>query len=304
MRVLLFATLFLLTARPGAAQSGATAGDCRDAAVHLTALQGALPAATWQAAVTWMQTKLDEEADAELRCTWLADLQDHLAAVAAEGPPADSSQAPAGTVVAPRPADGLPPAPGPGTDEAPETVYAVPFASSGNRLELAFDGRLPAGATVEVVRRPAWLRPESDLSVSKGASGAALVFGVDEAAPVGEPGLLVVAFHTPSGTVEHAVRLAVEAPEALVLARNYPNPFNPATTIGFQLPAPGHARLYVYDLLGREVARLVDGERAAGHHEVVWNADRFASGLYVYRLVVEGEAGPPAVRQGRMLLVK
>ena len=63
-----------------------------------------------------------------------------------------------------------------------------------------------------------------------------------------------------------------------------PNPFNPETTIRFALPEASHGVIEVFDVLGREVVRLVDGE-AAGHHSVVFEAGRLASGIYVYRMV-------------------
>ncbi len=68
------------------------------------------------------------------------------------------------------------------------------------------------------------------------------------------------------------------------LAQNYPNPFNPSTTIRYQLPAANHVSLKVFDLLGDEVATLVDGLQDRGDHAVTWDAGRFASGVYIYRL--------------------
>jgi len=69
-------------------------------------------------------------------------------------------------------------------------------------------------------------------------------------------------------------------PEAYALAQNYPNPFNPTTTIRFDLPKATHVVISVYNTLGQEVSRLVDEPRDAGRHEVVFDANRLASGLY------------------------
>ena len=103
---------------------------------------------------------------------------------------------------------------------------------------------------------------------------------------------------------EKAIRLAVEAPRAFVLHGNYPNPFNPRTTIGYTLPEVSQVSLRIYDVLGREVAHLVEEERRAGYHEAVWEAGRFASGVYVYRMQVEGADGGRTAGHRTMLLVK
>lgn len=77
-------------------------------------------------------------------------------------------------------------------------------------------------------------------------------------------------------------------PERFELMQNYPNPFNPATIIRFQIPNSNHVTLKVHDLLGREVATLVNEEKQAGNHEVTWNAAEFASGIYFYQLKAGG----------------
>jgi hypothetical protein len=69
------------------------------------------------------------------------------------------------------------------------------------------------------------------------------------------------------------------------LAQNYPNPFNPRTRISYILARPIHVRLVVFDLLGREVATLVDENQFPGEQVVEVESDRFASGVYVYQLV-------------------
>lgn len=68
------------------------------------------------------------------------------------------------------------------------------------------------------------------------------------------------------------------------LSPNYPNPFNPETKIDFALPEAGLTRLIIYDLRGRIVERLMDGQLSAGYHSLTWNATNVASGIYLYRL--------------------
>jgi hypothetical protein len=85
-----------------------------------------------------------------------------------------------------------------------------------------------------------------------------------------------------TGTV--GVKNVGTLPEVYTLSQNYPNPFNPATTISFSLPHSGNVSLRVFDLLGREVATLVNGFTTAGSHEVQFDATNFASGVYLYKL--------------------
>ena len=68
------------------------------------------------------------------------------------------------------------------------------------------------------------------------------------------------------------------------LEQNYPNPFNPATVIRYRLNAASRVTLKVFDLLGQEVATLVNGERLAGEYTINWDATRFSSGVYFYQL--------------------
>ncbi len=75
-----------------------------------------------------------------------------------------------------------------------------------------------------------------------------------------------------------------ELPTEVELSRNYPNPFNPQTTIDYALPQAGDVSLIVYDMLGREVEALVDGPKTAGRHTVRFGANDLPNGVYVYRL--------------------
>ena len=73
-------------------------------------------------------------------------------------------------------------------------------------------------------------------------------------------------------------------PSAYKLYQNYPNPFNPATTIRFDVPEESKVVLKVYDILGREVATLVNEVKHAGNYKISFNASDFASSVYFFRL--------------------
>jgi len=88
-------------------------------------------------------------------------------------------------------------------------------------------------------------------------------------------------------------------PVAFVLFQNYPNPFNPATVLSYHLPTAADVKLAVYDLLGREVRRLVNEVQPPGKHEVKFDATGLASGLYLYRLTAGSFS-----KSRKMLLVR
>lgn len=92
------------------------------------------------------------------------------------------------------------------------------------------------------------------------------------------------------GSYEYSneVEVNLEAPLHFSLYQNYPNPFNPVTTIKYSIPAgietPYMARLRVYDIIGNEVATLVNERQSAGIYEVTFNGSNLASGVYFYKL--------------------
>jgi hypothetical protein len=91
------------------------------------------------------------------------------------------------------------------------------------------------------------------------------------------------------GYVPMRVRRPSALPAGVTLSQNYPNPFNPTTTIRYRIVEAGRVSLFVYDLLGREVSRLVDGWMPAGEHQALFSAGGLSSGPYVYRLRSGGE---------------
>jgi len=85
------------------------------------------------------------------------------------------------------------------------------------------------------------------------------------------------------------VTVILSKPLEFKLGQNYPNPFNPSTNISFSIPERGNVMLKVYNTLGQEVATLINGQLEAGFHSINFNADNLASGVYVYRLEVNGK---------------
>jgi hypothetical protein len=96
-----------------------------------------------------------------------------------------------------------------------------------------------------------------------------------------------------------AVQSTEQVPQEFRLAQNYPNPFNPSTVISYSIAKAGSVTLKVYDMLGREVATLVNGFQAANTYHVNFNASGLASGVYLYEL-----RSGSNVASGKMLLMK
>lgn len=79
-------------------------------------------------------------------------------------------------------------------------------------------------------------------------------------------------------------------PTKIAVLNNYPNPFNPQTTIHFEIPNSSHVRLEIFDIQGKKVANLFDGIGEAGKHNLVWNGSQQPSGIYFCRLVTDNES--------------
>lgn len=101
------------------------------------------------------------------------------------------------------------------------------------------------------------------------------------------------------GTLVSAPLQGPELPKELRLRQNYPNPFNPSTTIEFELPEASTITLRVYDLVGREVATIIEGRFAAGTHRASWDACNQASGFYFGRIQAN-----TTIRTIKMLLMR
>ncbi len=94
--------------------------------------------------------------------------------------------------------------------------------------------------------------------------------------------------------VTEVKRPGADLPGRFTLGQNYPNPSNPRTTITFEIGASSTVSLKVYDLLGREIATLVDGEMLPGTYAREFDGGNLASGVYYYRLNATGAIGQRA----------
>ncbi|NOS86776.1 MAG: T9SS type A sorting domain-containing protein [Ignavibacteria bacterium] len=97
-----------------------------------------------------------------------------------------------------------------------------------------------------------------------------------------------------------------EIPVSYSLSQNYPNPFNPVTNIKFEIPKSGFVKITIFDLLGREITTLIDQQMQPGSYNIDWDASKYPSGVYFYKLEVRqaGSSTGDYVDSKKMVLVK
>jgi hypothetical protein len=177
-------------------------------------------------------------------------------------------------------------------------VWQVPFGSEGNTISLGVENSSSTAAknvSVTFTNLPSWLRFNSNTVMlksipAKGTGNAEFTFSVDRKAPVGKDTTLSAVISSGDGqTWTKDITVSVGAPKDYKLYNNFPNPFNPSTKIAFELPKASHVTLTIYDVLGREVAQIAEGNYPAGYTEVTWNGinrngEQVSSGVYFYRI--------------------
>lgn len=193
-----------------------------------------------------------------------------------------------------------------------QNVYQVPFASKDNtiELELVNSTKKSTGAiSVKAVNIPGWIKMENQPHslteiLANDVSSVSYTFDVDISAPVNREEIIVFEISDGVEKWTKEIVLSVQVPKKLELMNNYPNPFNPVTTIGFTLPDKGEIVLDIFNMLGQKVERLVNSKKDAGYFSVEWNASNFASGIYIYRLSFTDSKGNQKVIQNKLTLLK
>ncbi|MBM2840923.1 MAG: C-terminal target protein [Bacteroidetes bacterium] len=125
---------------------------------------------------------------------------------------------------------------------------------------------------------------------------------------VKDNGNIVFFFGPLTGVQEERIPTA-SVPQQVALMQNYPNPFNPSTTISYELPTQATVRLKIFNMLGQEIATLVDSPQPSGVHQASWNGNTDAgfsasSGMYIYRLDAKTADGKTINSVKKMLLLK
>jgi hypothetical protein len=166
---------------------------------------------------------------------------------------------------------------------------------------------------VEINNIPEWLKfTEKDITLTTLKSNeeqtASFTFSVDKLAKVNKEDTLHFTITDKNGqTWTKEIKISITPPTTYELLQNYPNPFNPTTTIEYQLPGAGiryNVSIKIYDAIGREVTNLINEQQDPGYYQKIFNASRYASGMYIYRLVATDEQNKQHVFQKKMILLR
>lgn len=95
-----------------------------------------------------------------------------------------------------------------------------------------------------------------------------------------------------------------ELPDVFSLSNNYPNPFNPSTQITYALPEASDVSINVFNIMGQQVATLINGNMSAGFHEISFDAGNLSSGTYIAKIKATGNSGEVFTKELKMQLVK
>jgi len=176
----------------------------------------------------------------------------------------------------------------------PQTVYEVTPGTKGNEINLtvANVSETNQADNVEIILS----RKSSSLIFNKetvivellkanAEAKATFTFDVNRNTPINQKDTVEFIITSPDGILmTKQFIFSYTGPKEFKLEQNFPNPFNPTTTIQYQLPQDAKVTLKVYDILGSEVATLVNEEQEAGYKEVQFNGSSLSSGVYIYRL--------------------
>jgi len=175
-----------------------------------------------------------------------------------------------------------------------QTVYEVTPGTKGNEIKLMVanvsDENTAENVNVVLTKKSSSLvfsKEEVTLELleAKAEAKASFTFNVDRDAPINKKDTIDFMITSSDGILmTKQFIFSYTGPKEFKLDQNFPNPFNPTTKIQYQIPQDAIVTLKVYDILGSEVATLVNEEQEAGYKEVQFNGVNFASGTYVYRL--------------------
>ena len=200
-----------------------------------------------------------------------------------------------------------------------EKRHAYPVSPRMTRNVIVIEARNRTGGALStlapsVASKPDWVTVK-EVSVDRQSLPAdstlevRVVFDVAATVKVGDRGTIDIRLRAAGKEVhDHAIDLIGALPESYELARNYPNPFNPATNVEFALPSDSHVAITVFDVLGRKVITLLDEVRPAGYYAQRWegrnsSGSRVASGVYFLRMEATSVSGGKSFSAARKMMM-
>lgn len=200
-----------------------------------------------------------------------------------------------------------------------QKVYEIPFASEGNELELNIlnDSEININdLVISISEKPDWIKfdlSEQKIFLLKPEESKDVKFNFDIAktAEIMKTNQITFKISGSSENWTKEISLMIQPPAKFDMDQNFPNPFNPVTTIGYTIPAgksdyalAPKVNLTVYDILGREVKTLVNENQDPGYYKYEWYAGSYASGIYISQLTISGDGVREQRLRKKMLLMK
>jgi len=175
-----------------------------------------------------------------------------------------------------------------------QTIYEVQPGTKGNEIKLTVanvsEENPATNVNIVLTRKSSALSFNKETETiemieAKAEAEALFTFDINRNATVNKKDTIDFIITDANGLMmSKSFIFSYTGPKEFKLEQNYPNPFNPTTTIQYQLPQDARVTLKIYDILGSEVATLVNEEQEAGYKEVQFTGSNIASGMYVYRL--------------------
>jgi cytochrome c2 len=196
-------------------------------------------------------------------------------------------------------------------DDTPLPVQLLTFTgiTKGRKVELTWKTATEVNSsTFEIERRTAAAGWEKigELPAAGSSNSPQEYSYVDDLKNVGSKSILYrLKTMSRDGSFQYTNELELRViPTVYSLEHNYPNPFNPQTKIQYSLPEHAKVQLFIFDIIGRQVAELVNEEQNAGFYENTFNGSNLASGIYFYRIIAQAQGKNAFTQVKKMMLIK
>ena len=174
-----------------------------------------------------------------------------------------------------------------------QIVYKIPVGTAENTIKIKVTNSTiftMENVEVKLLSEPEWIKFKQEaVSLEKISSqsskDAVFYFDVETASPIEEEGTIIFNVQNTNGkSLQKSFKVQAVLPDKFELFQNFPNPFNPATTIKYSIAEEGFVNLTVFNILGEKVATLVSKNMKPGRYTVDFDANNLSTGIYVYRL--------------------